>query len=117
MPMQRSRYPKDWESISLSIRERDAWRCVFCGAQQGQPHPLTGSRVVLTVAHLHDPNPMNCAQENLGSLCQSCHNRLDAPMRAIHARKTRTTKRIAQAAAAGQMPMWHDHVSLETVES
>lgn len=58
----RSRYPKDWHAISRSIRERSGGRCEFtetnglrCEALNGQPHPLTGSRVVLTVAHLGLP--------------------------------------------------------------
>lgn len=38
-------------------------------------------RVVLTIAHL-DHTPENCDPANLQALCQTCHNRLDAPMRA-----------------------------------
>lgn len=37
-------------------------------------------RIVLTVAHL-DHTPENCADDNLKSLCQRCHNRYDAPKR------------------------------------
>jgi 5-methylcytosine-specific restriction endonuclease McrA len=37
-------------------------------------------RIVLTVAHL-DHTPENCADENLKSLCQRCHNKYDAPHR------------------------------------
>ncbi len=49
-------------------------------AKQGMAHPITGSVVVLTVAHL-DHQPWNCADENLKAMCQRCHNRYDAPMR------------------------------------
>jgi len=118
MPMQRERYPANWEEISRSIRERDAWRCAFCGASQGQPHPLTGSRVVLTVAHLGTDlpdgssgdkhNKQDVRPENLAALCQRCHLRLDIDEHAQNSRVTRTKKRIAQAAAAGQMPMWEE---------
>ena len=45
--------------------------------------------IVLTVAHLHDPDPMNCDPSNLAALCQRCHNQLDAKMRQENARKTR----------------------------
>lgn len=31
MPMQRERYPADWEAISLRIRQRDGWKCQKCG--------------------------------------------------------------------------------------
>jgi 5-methylcytosine-specific restriction endonuclease McrA len=50
--------------------------------------------VVLTIAHIHDPNPANCADENLEALCQACHNRLDASMRAKNASATRVGKRV-----------------------
>lgn len=35
MPMDRSRYPDDWDDISLRIRERDGWRCTCCGVANG----------------------------------------------------------------------------------
>lgn len=57
------------------------------------------ARIVLTTAHIHDPDPMNCADDNLQALCQQCHNRLDAPMRAKNAAKTRRAKLLA---ATGQ---------------
>lgn len=99
MPMDRRRYPPDWPQISRRIRERDKWRCRWCGARNGEPHPDTGAKVVLTVAHIDNPDPMDCRDENLASLCQACHNRHDAPMRAAHARVTRAAKR------GGQLPL------------
>jgi 5-methylcytosine-specific restriction endonuclease McrA len=79
----KSLYPKDWKAISLSIRARAGNVCETegCGAVNGQPHPITGSNVVLTVAHL-DHDPRNCDPSNLKAWCQRCHNRYDAPMRA-----------------------------------
>ncbi|MBC6441213.1 MAG: hypothetical protein GDA49_12565 [Rhodospirillales bacterium] len=80
-PENRHRYPPDWPAISRRIRfERAAGRCEHCGAAHGEPHPVTGSRVVLTVAHL-DHTPEHCGDDNLAALCQRCHNRYDAPMR------------------------------------
>ncbi len=38
--------------------------------------------IVLTIAHIDDPDPMNCNLDNLAALCQKCHNTHDAPMRA-----------------------------------
>lgn len=35
MPMDRSRYPENWDEISLRIRERDGWHCKWCGAENG----------------------------------------------------------------------------------
>jgi 5-methylcytosine-specific restriction endonuclease McrA len=35
MPMDKSRYPADWNAISLRIRERDGQCCKFCGVPNG----------------------------------------------------------------------------------
>lgn len=35
MPMQRKRYPANWAQISLAIREREGWRCKWCGVKNG----------------------------------------------------------------------------------
>lgn len=69
----RSRYPKDWPQISLARRASAGWKCEWCGALNGEPHPITRSKVVLTVAHVLDPSPENVAPENLAALCQRCH--------------------------------------------
>jgi hypothetical protein len=85
-PENRSRYPKDWKAISLRIRARAEGRCegspAFpdCRAENGKAHPVTGSIVVLTVAHLNH-QPEDCDDENLRAWCQRCHNTYDAPMR------------------------------------
>ena len=51
-----------------------------CMARHGEPHPVTGSKVVLTTMHLnHDP--ADNGDENLLAGCQRCHNRYDAPHR------------------------------------
>lgn len=85
-PENKARYPKDWPAISRRVRERSGQRCegspAFpdCRAVNGEPHPETGSRVVLTVAHL-DHQPENCEDANLKAWCQRCHNVYDLPMR------------------------------------
>lgn len=84
----RARYPRDWPAISRAIRERAGWTCEECGAANGEPHPITGSRVVLTVAHL-DHVPEHCEPDNLRAWCQRCHNRYDAPMRAAGLKQRR----------------------------
>lgn len=85
-PENRARYPKDWKQISHRIRfDRARGKCEWCPAVHGQPHPVTGSRVVLTVAHM-DHTPENCADENLVALCQKCHNAYDAPTRVANRR-------------------------------
>lgn len=91
---ERARYPKDWPAISFSIRERAGWKCEWCPAEQGKPHPVTGSKVVLTVAHL-DHTPENCEPDNLKALCQRCHLRYDAEH---HRANSHQTRRRAKAA-------------------
>ncbi len=105
MPMDRKRYPKDWKIISLKIRVRDGWKCKFCGIENGALR--NGHWVVLTVAHLHDPDPMNCSDDNLAALCQRCHNRLDMPMRQRHASETRRQRKID----SGQQELFEEEVS------
>ena len=92
-PENKKRYPTNWEDIRAQILDRANHCCKQCGAKNHQPHPLTGSHVVLTIAHLHDHRPENCDPGNLAALCQKCHNTLDAPMRAVHARETRRNKK------------------------
>ena len=91
-------YPPNWKEISKRIRARAGWKCEFCGAENYRAHPRTGSRVVLTVAHLgHDP--MNCSEDNLRALCQGCHLRYDARQHAANAARTRGRKRLASGQA------------------
>lgn len=85
-PENRFRYPKDWKVISLEVRTAAGWRCEGsplypdCRAENGEPHPVTGSKVVLTVAHL-DHVPEHCDRANLKAWCQRCHNTYDMGMR------------------------------------
>lgn len=78
--------------------EADLWRGPDHQCTQEDPEP-DGKRgayrvikVVLTCAHVHDPNPANVSRENLQSLCQFCHNVLDMPMRQRNAALTRRAK-------------------------
>lgn len=85
-PENKARYPKDWKAISLKVREAAGWMCEGspaypdCRAPNAEPHPVTGSKVVLTVAHL-DHQPENCDRANLKAWCQRCHNTYDMAMR------------------------------------
>ncbi len=80
-PENKHRYPKNWKEISARIKKRGGHKCEWCGADNYAPHPVTGSRVVLTVAHL-DHTPENCSDDNLKALCQGCHNGYDVKERA-----------------------------------
>ena len=82
-PENKSRYPKDWKLRSRFIRFYRARNCCeWCGCRNRLAHPVTGSRVVLTTAHVHDHRPEAAGLLNLAALCQRCHNRHDMKQRA-----------------------------------
>lgn len=96
----RARYPKDWKLRSRFVREyRARNRCEWCGAANHQPHPVTGSIVVLTTAHVYDDRPEAASLLNLAALCQKCHNGHDAEARRQR-RKERLERESGQARLA-----------------
>ncbi len=111
-PENRSRYPADWPIISKRIRNiRAEGRCECegecgtghpgrCTARNGRPNLATGSRVVLTVAHL-DHTPENCDDANLRAMCQRCHLSYDRDHHAQTAARTR-----AAQMTAGMVPLF-----------
>ena len=97
---ERARYPKDWKAISRRIRERAGNRCegspAFpdCRAENGGLHPVTGSKVVLTTAHI-DHTPENVGDDNLKAWCQKCHLAYDAQHHAKNGKATRHGRKAA----------------------
>jgi hypothetical protein len=106
-PENRARYPLDWKAISQRIRfDRAGGRCEClgecgrppehitpdgrCGNRHGEPAFGTGSKVVLTTAHLNH-TPEDCADENLRAMCQGCHLHYDRD----HHAATRAASRLA----------------------
>lgn len=138
MPVDRSRYPANWDQISARIRERAGNKCERCGVENhavgardrdgvwhdersidcmnsDRGYELFGDypkiiRIVLTVAHWPDPDPMNCADDNLQALCQKCHNILDAPMRAVNRKRTLGRRRLEAEKANGQQAMFEEEM-------
>lgn len=119
MPIDYRLYPPNWKTeIRPRILERDGHSCKFCGVENhafgvrlesGKFLPLEGMeqeaaeldglkviQIVLTIAHLENPDPMDCRDENLAALCQYCHNRLDAPMRRKNAKATNEARKKAK---------------------
>lgn len=104
-PEMRGRYPRDWATISQYIRfQRAQGRCECrgecgaqphsegrCNAKHDHPHPLTGSKVVLTVAH-RDHTPENVDPTNLRAMCQRCHLAYDAEQHKAQASHTRAVR-------------------------
>lgn len=124
MPMDRRRYPPDWEAVRARVLERAQGQCECrgecgvdhalepyqddpdndsprCAAVHDHHHPVTGSLVVLTTAHLwrgpcaeHDRAGVKCGElEHLAAMCQACHLRYDRPHHVANARRTRRSKR------------------------
>jgi len=92
MPINYKEYCDNWKTISLFIRKyRSRGRCEFCGAENYKPHPITGSKVVLTVAHL-DHDKSNNDFFNLRALCQRCHLRYDLKRHINNRAKNRLDK-------------------------
>jgi len=93
-PENRDRYPKYWPAIRQAILDRAGHRCEGspmypdCRASNGDEHPVTGSKVVLTIAHL-DHQPENNDPENLRAWCQRCHLTYDAMHHAESRRNSR----------------------------
>jgi hypothetical protein len=102
-PENKVRYPRNWPEISDRIRfVRAGGRCECtgqcrrahpgrCTAVHGHPHPVTGSKVGLTVAHL-DHIPEHCDEANLAAMCQACHLCYDAERHAETAARTRAAQ-------------------------
>jgi hypothetical protein len=115
MPMDRSRYPDDWEAIAAEVKTDADWHCDQCGKPCQRPgetfeqlcQRLKGTswerllyeqlpeggklphprRFLLTCAHLnHDP--MDCDKSNLRAWCTPCHARYDITPQAM------TTKQL-----------------------
>lgn len=55
--------------------------------------------IVLTTAHVHDPDPANCADDNLAAWCQRCHLGHDR----AHHNKMRVQNQLDADKARGQM--------------
>lgn len=90
MPMDRKRYPKNWQVIARKIKDEADWKCEFCHKQCRRPgEPFDTHKRTLTVAHLNH-TPEDCRRENLKALCAPCHLRYDAKHHAQTRAKRRT---------------------------
>ncbi|HXM54564.1 MAG TPA: hypothetical protein VOB72_04180 [Candidatus Dormibacteraeota bacterium] len=129
-PENRLRYPANWPAISWTIRwiralgqcechgQCGIWhplpglRSDRCAALNGYPHPLTGSTVVLTVAHL-DHTPENCHPANLRAMCQGCHLRYDRD----HHAETRRATLAAQRVQRGELALFEATAAVIPLDS
>ncbi len=103
----RTQYPPTWREMVAQVRARSNNRCEGspaypdCKAENGKPHPVTGSIVMLTTAHLYEDDDTRTMTDisRLAHQCQRCHLTMDARLHARHAAETRRLRRIA----AGQL--------------
>lgn len=58
-----------------------------CWKKNNQPKKPT--KIVLTIAHWHNHDPMDCRDENLKAACQYCHLTHDKDLHQTNARLTR----------------------------
>lgn len=118
-PENRDRYPANWSTeVVPRIAARSGGRCECtgecgwrrcptrihgaerCTALNGQTHPVTGSRVVLTTAHLNH-TPEDVRDEVLRHWCQGCHLAYDNHIHQANRRRNKLARR-------GVMPLWGD---------
>lgn len=126
MPMDRLRYPADWLEVVRRAAALAGGRCQCrgecghdhgaeqphgdtfppdprCWALHGEAHPITGSIVVLTTAHLwrgpcaeHHRTGVKCGEaSHLAVYCQRCHLAYDGPHHRAARRKTIRAQRAA----------------------
>jgi hypothetical protein len=90
-------HSKEWKAFRASLLERAGNRCEGtpqfpdCRAENGQPHPETGSKVVLTIAHM-DHDESHADPDRCRALGQRCHLTWDAKHHRQNAAKTRRAK-------------------------
>jgi hypothetical protein len=123
MPFHRERYPREWEDVSRFIRfERAQNRCectgrtetrILCGLHCTHPGPRrcvevnhtpavwARGRIILTVAHVCDCEPLCADPAHLLACCQRCHVRIDQTMHSLHAAETRRRSKEL----TGQIPL------------
>ncbi len=102
MPISRAnaeRYPKNWPVLRTAVLERAGNRCEGspaypeCRARNGEAHPVTGSKVVLTTAHIYEDDLETTDISRLLCLCNRCHLTMDAKQHAANARITRKNRK------------------------
>jgi hypothetical protein len=99
MPIDRKRYPTNWNQIANSVKEAAQWRCQHCQRLCLRPgeKPSSLSRWEWTIATLsvHHANftPEDSQAQNLIPLCNPCHL-------ALHAKAKRSN------VSPGQLSLW-----------
>ena len=108
MPMNASLYPPNWKEFSIYIRfdvAKGQCQCVGeCGLHKTIPGPRrciekhgclakwARGKIVLTVAHLCNCDPLCANEKHVKAMCQRCHLRVDKDLHVRNSRKTRRAR-------------------------
>jgi len=102
MPMDRTKYPADWDAIAREIKEQTGWKCEQCSLQRRYPdEKFDTHKRTLTVAHINHVE-MDCRPENLVALCPKCHLAYDQDRK----RMQRLARKRIKAFADGKMMLF-----------
>mgnify|MGYP003432626583 CR=1 len=102
MPMDRTKYPADWDEIARAIKEQAGWKCEQCTLQCRYPdEKFDTHRRTLTVAHINHVE-MDCRPENLVALCPKCHLAYDQARKVMQ----RLARKRIKAFADGKMMLF-----------
>jgi len=94
-------YPANWPELRRQVLERAGHKCEWCGIPNYTPLP-SGQKVVLTTAHIINPDPACDDLNGLQSLCQRCHLRYDRPLHlAVQAHQRRAQRYAKQLLLTG----------------
>lgn len=98
MPMDRKKYPDNWNDIAFEIKEQSGWKCEQCRSQCRFPgETFDTHRRTLTVAHVNHVE-MDCRPENLVALCPRCHLAYDQTRKVMQRLARKRIKSVAQSA-------------------
>ncbi len=97
MPVDISRYPKNWKQLTKQLKDACGWKCQWCGIAHGSIRKGRNGqyKVILTTAHIGENKHDKMDTSNLQVLCQVCHLREDGKEHAENAKVTRRKKKLA----------------------
>lgn len=97
MPMDRSKYPPDWDDIAERVKEQAGWKCEQCRLQCRFPgEQFDTHKRTLTVAHINHVE-MDCRPENLVALCPRCHLAYDQTRKVMQRLAKKRIKSVAKS--------------------
>jgi len=104
-------YPKNWDEISLQVKEEANWQCTICG----HPHDPKNN-YCLTTAHLV-PIKALCEKWNLIAACQRCHLRFEKSRNGLRVVVKQMAFHFYQALTTEQMKAYAARIREEMMKS